>query len=289
MSKREILQVPLSKIDQIVNSRVTYDDAEMAELMTSMRHRGLLGPIGLRKGKDGRYEVSFGNRRFIAAQKLGWETIDAVLSSAKDENELLIENAVENMQRADVAFAEQGRTFYVLTKKGLTPGQIAARVGISEKKVKQILHVYDLIPEDMRAKIVTGVPGQRLKGGQIPSSTASMVIDIAARSKLPEGQRRQLLKLAGKDGMTGLHIRRLGTLLRSGLSLEQASKAMEATKIITIQVAIPFSKIKKLEDDYGIEIHNIIFNTLKREKWLGIIHSIVTAPKKEKEKKASAG
>lgn len=274
VKKREILQLRLDQIDQVVNSRVTYDKEDLAELMSSMRARDLLSPIGVRKTKGGRYEIVFGNRRLRAAQKLDWKRIDAVLADAETDEDVLIVNAVENMQRKDVPFAEQGRTFASLISKGLKDTEIAAKIGIPVKRVKRILKLYNEIPKSMRPDIITGTPGMRNKDGNVPSSTATLVIDISSKFKLNDERKKQLLKYAGQDGVTSSHVRRLGGLMRHGYTLSQAQKAMESVRVISLTVAIPTAKIEKLEDEYGIPIHDIIYNALKQERWLGVVQAV---------------
>jgi ParB/RepB/Spo0J family partition protein len=66
----EYKEIELQKIFQKENSRSQYRNEDLQELMASMSQDGLLHPIGVAKNGD-KFEVLFGNRRYMAAKKLG--------------------------------------------------------------------------------------------------------------------------------------------------------------------------------------------------------------------------
>lgn len=269
---RKIFQLKIADIKQLENARITYTKTEMAELMVSMKQRGLLSPIGVRELKNGKWEVVFGNRRLMAAKKLGWEFIECMEVSDVESNEdMLIVNAVENMQREDVPFSEQGRIFHSLEKSGLSPHEIAARIGIDARKVKNVLRVYNELPKSMRPMVSQGRAGMQIKGGKVPSTTAGVAMSIGARLKLPKAQVNQLIELGARDGFTGQHMRNLAALVRQGYSYEKAKKLVEKTRVITVSVAIKEEKIAELEKKFKMTIHELIYEALKAEDWLGVI------------------
>lgn len=270
---REIHSVPIDKIDQVENSRITYTAEDLSELMVSMRFRGLLSPIGIQRHKGDRYEVVFGNRRLTAARKLGWTHIDAVIVTTKDREEMLIVNAVENMQRVDVPFAEQGRIFFALEKKGLSRKEIAARIGISHAKVESVMNTYRKIPEKFRPLIARGQPGLRVRGGKVPATTASLAVSLTSRYKLKKNDVEKVMTYAQKDGVTGTHIHRIAGLVKAGETLDSAIKKVNQTRIVTVSFAIPIEKAASLEKEHGDTIHNIIYDTVRRERWLGVVHA----------------
>lgn len=270
--ERRILSVPIEKIDQVENARITYGSEDLSELMVSMRFRGLLSPIGVQPHKGDRFEVVFGNRRLTAARKLGWTHIDAVLATTKDRQEMLIVNAVENMQRVDVPFAEQGRIFFALEKQGLSRKEIAARIGISHAKVTSIMNTYGKIPERFRPLVAKGQPGARIRGGKLPATTASLAVGLSSRYKLKKNDLEKVMTYAQKDGVTGVHIHRIAGLVKAGESLSSAIKMVDKTRIVTVALAIPAEKIKSLESEHKQPIHDIIYSTLRKERWLGVVH-----------------
>src|SRR5918992_2754260 len=90
--------------------RKVFDEARLAELAESMAANGLAVPILLRPTPNGRFVIVHGERRWRAAQRLGWETIPA------DVRELSAEEApwlslVENVQRANLSPIEEGEAY----------------------------------------------------------------------------------------------------------------------------------------------------------------------------------
>jgi ParB family chromosome partitioning protein len=90
--------------------RNVFDEATLAELAASMAANGLVVPILLRPAADGRYIIVHGERRWRAAQRLGWDTIPAeVRELAPDEAHWL--SLVENVQRADLSPVVEARAY----------------------------------------------------------------------------------------------------------------------------------------------------------------------------------
>jgi ParB family chromosome partitioning protein len=75
-----------------------FDESALSELAESMRRSGLLQPIVARAGENGEYDVVVGERRWRAAQQLGWTEIAAVVRDV-DDRTLLTLALVENLQR----------------------------------------------------------------------------------------------------------------------------------------------------------------------------------------------
>ena len=103
-------RIALSLIDEpAMPVRISMDDRKMDELCQSMSDIGLLQPIGL-KHLDGRYEIEFGHRRFIAAQRLKWREIPALVFTAKELQDGAAMLA-ENVEREDITAAEEAVLF----------------------------------------------------------------------------------------------------------------------------------------------------------------------------------
>ncbi len=94
------MQIALEDIK--VKRRVRQKPEELEPLMDSMRRYGLLNPITV----NSKYVLIAGQRRFEAAKKLGWHTINAVILESTDRiSELEIE-IEENTQRSNFTDAE---------------------------------------------------------------------------------------------------------------------------------------------------------------------------------------
>ena len=65
------------------------DDADMAELMESIRTHGVLSPLLVRPAKPGTYEVISGHRRLHACKKLGIETVPTLICTMEREDAII--------------------------------------------------------------------------------------------------------------------------------------------------------------------------------------------------------
>lgn len=112
--------IPLDAIDthKLIRDRALAADLELAELVESIRDIGLLNPIRVEPGRDGRYELIQGWRRLTAYRKLleetgdsdAWGRIPAGIAARGDALEQLYRRMVdENMVRKDISFAEMAQ------------------------------------------------------------------------------------------------------------------------------------------------------------------------------------
>jgi len=120
----ELKQIALADIDEPpLAARVAMDDGKLQELMQSLTSIGLMQPIGV-KPRDARYEIEFGHRRFVAATKLGWHHIAALVYSEGEITEGAAMLA-ENIHREELSAAEEAILFaesqekYKLDEAGL--------------------------------------------------------------------------------------------------------------------------------------------------------------------------
>src|SRR5437868_5326598 len=101
------LRIPVKEIHPNPRQpRKIFDDAELASLIASIRRRGLLQPIRVRRDDEGGgYQLIAGERRWRAFEALGEKTIPALVVEA-DDQAMLIDAVVENAQRQDLKIGE---------------------------------------------------------------------------------------------------------------------------------------------------------------------------------------
>src|ERR1043165_7563349 len=104
----KIINIAIDKIHQNENSRAILDHNDLSDLMLSLKKNGLLQPVGVMKTNLG-YEAVFGNRRILAARKLGWAEVPAVVLDIDSDIDRDILNLLENQQRVAVTLKEEGR------------------------------------------------------------------------------------------------------------------------------------------------------------------------------------
>ena len=83
--------------------RKNFDDENLSDLTNSIKERGVIQPIIVRKlnSDDSKYEIIAGERRWLAARKAGLHDIPIVLTDADDLKSLEFA-IVENVQRHDL-------------------------------------------------------------------------------------------------------------------------------------------------------------------------------------------
>lgn len=103
----KIHDVPLSEIDDFPDHPFyVRNDEDMDQLVESIKDRGIITPVMLRKKDDGRYEMISGHRRKRACELAGLETIRAdVRELTRDEAILLMVDS--NLQRSTIMPSEK--------------------------------------------------------------------------------------------------------------------------------------------------------------------------------------
>jgi ParB family chromosome partitioning protein len=112
--------------------------------VTSIREYGVLSPVGCRRTEDGIVTVRIGQRRVLAAREVGLATVPAYIVEGDDSTvDRLLEQFVENEQRAALTEPERAAFFQQLAFEGLTVPQIAKRTSVPKKVVEAGIKVAD--------------------------------------------------------------------------------------------------------------------------------------------------
>ncbi|MGH9752717.1 MAG: ParB/RepB/Spo0J family partition protein [Blastocatellia bacterium] len=193
----EMMEVDIDLIDpNPAQPRGRFNEDKLDELAQSIRANGLVQPLLLRRGSNGRYQIVAGERRWRAAQRAGMHRINAVVRSIPD-SKLLELALIENIQREELNPIEEALAYQKLKHNlGLTDDEIAQQVGKDRSSINNYLRLLKL-PEDV----------QRM----LEDNLISM------------GHARALLGLDTKD-----HIRRLANeVAEKKLSVRQTEQAVK--------------------------------------------------------------
>ena len=170
--------------------RRTFDEAELADLESSLRANGLLQPITVRPAATGKgFELIAGERRLRAAGRLGWTDIPALVRNL-DDKALLTLALVENLQRSDLDPLEEAEGYQRLINEfDLTQQQVADVVGKDRSTVANMLRLLSL-----------------------PASVRRLVQDAKislghARALLALGDERAMVDMARRIVAEGLTVR----------------------------------------------------------------------------------
>jgi ParB family chromosome partitioning protein len=125
-------------------------------LEASLKTSGLLQPVTVRQALRGDgYELIAGERRFRAAQRLGWTEIQAIVKDV-DDRQLLSLAMVENLQRADLNPIEEAEGYQqLITDFSLTQQEVADIVGKDRSTVANTLRLLAL-PASVRRLVWDG-------------------------------------------------------------------------------------------------------------------------------------
>lgn len=126
--------------------RVEFPQEHLRELIESIRERGIIQPLIVRK-VDGKYELIAGERRWRAARELGLKEVPAIVREASDR-EVLELALIENLQREGLNPIEEATGYARLSRDfGLTQEDIARRVGKNRSSVANAIRLLDLASE----------------------------------------------------------------------------------------------------------------------------------------------
>lgn len=123
--------------------RKTISREALEELANSIRAQGLIQPIIVRKMQEN-YEIIAGERRFRAAQLIGWERIPAIVRQLSDQVVIAI-SLIENIQRQDLNPIEEAQAMQrLLNEFQMTHQQVAEAVGKSRSAITNLLRLLNL-------------------------------------------------------------------------------------------------------------------------------------------------
>ena len=127
--------------------RRDFDKKSLEELSLSIKNKGVITPITLRKsGKD--YEIVAGERRWRAAKKAKLKSIPAYIIDIKNNSEMMQVALIENIQREDLNAIEEAEGYAILNSKyGLSHDEIANTIGKKRTTISNALRLLKLPPE----------------------------------------------------------------------------------------------------------------------------------------------
>lgn len=174
----------IDRPDDIARLEINKD--ELRELADSIRDRSLMQPIGVTPRGD-RFMIVFGDRRYLAHELLGLEDIMCIIQE-RDETQVVIDRAVENIQRVNLTPFEEGHIYHGLMEKGgLSIDAISGMVGKSAGVIQRRLDILRM-PESFQ---------KALHGGLINVTIAEELW------KCPDkGKREYFLELAIDHGIS---------------------------------------------------------------------------------------
>lgn len=183
-----------------------FDEAKIEELAASIRAKGVIQPILVRKDGN-RYRIIAGERRWRATQRAGLKNIPVLVKEVTERQafELAL---IENIQREDLNPVEEAEAYRrLIDEYQLTQDACAERVGKDRSSVANSLRLLKL-PDDVKESLADGV----LNMGH-------------ARALLGLGDEAAIKKAAREVVAKKLSVRQTEQLVRSNRDEPSASKA----------------------------------------------------------------
>lgn len=148
MSKNDIVMMEIDAIivDESFNSRVQYDGTgedggTIESLARDIKRKGLLQPPVVREDLDGKVHLVAGFRRLRALRINGEKLTPVTHLGRMGEQEALIANITENVQRLTLKPAELAIGLHRLSESGMSGAAIASQVGLSKPHVNNLIRI----------------------------------------------------------------------------------------------------------------------------------------------------
>lgn len=186
--EKEFTYLPLTKIKQgKYQPRQNFDAKEMQELTQSIKEKGFIQPVVVRKTGNDSFEVVAGGRRFEAAKLLGLNEIPALIKNI-DDKDTLVFAIVENLQRKELNPMEEAEAFKRLIDEfQYTLEDVARQVAKDKTTVVNSLRLLKLPLEIQEA----------VRKGIINKSQARTILGTDQRE-----EQEQLFHQILKEGLT---------------------------------------------------------------------------------------
>ncbi len=140
-------------IEEIIPSRYQprkgFDDGKLTELANSIKEKGIIEPLIVRKGDKG-YELIVGERRWRAAQRAGMKEVPVIVRDATTAEAMELA-LIENLQREDLNPLDEAEAYKKLMEEfHYTQEELAKRIGRDRATVANAVRLLKL-PQEVKA------------------------------------------------------------------------------------------------------------------------------------------
>jgi ParB family transcriptional regulator, chromosome partitioning protein len=149
-------QIPIERISPNPDQpRKRFEDHDLDDLTASIKEKGVIQPLIVRKVGEDQYEIVAGERRWRAAQRAQLHALPVVVREFSDV-EVLEVAIIENIQRADLNPVEEAAGYRQLMDRfGHTQEKMAEALGKSRSHIANLLRLLNL-PEQVLEMVRSG-------------------------------------------------------------------------------------------------------------------------------------
>lgn len=219
--EKKLVELEIDKIKpNPFQPRDSLNPEKLSELASSIKEKGLIQPIVVKKSSTG-YELIAGDRRLKAARSVGLKLIPALVKENLSKAGMLELTLIENVQREDLNPIEVARGYQRLVNElGVSQNDISSRVGKERSTIANTLRLLSL-----------------------PESIQQLIL----KDELSEGHARAILAAGGAD----LQILLAKRIVKEGLSVREAEalvypKLKRKERRRRLRVLVP--RLEQVED-----------------------------------------
>ena len=180
--------------------RKLFDENNLEDLANSIKERGMIQPIIVRKSNDdkSKYEIIAGERRWLAAQRAGLHEVPVVIAIADDLKSLEFA-IVENVQRHDLNPLEEAQGYKRLIDEfSYDQEKVAKFIGKSRSYITNSLRLLTL-PDEVIQLIET----QKISAGHakvlVGLENANFLANKIIEKQLSVRQAEKFIKIFKSD------------------------------------------------------------------------------------------
>ncbi|MHB1318285.1 MAG: ParB/RepB/Spo0J family partition protein [Anaerolineae bacterium] len=184
---------------------VRSDPGNLAGLAETIREHGILQPLGV-SSEGQAYRVVYGNRRRDAAIVVGLDRVPCVIVQAREPQDVMVQQILENLQRLDLNDLDKAQAFEQMLRhlvaNGVSQGesldQMARTLGLSARQIQRYLRLLQLSPQVR----------QRVASGAIGVTHAQHLMDIS-----PDERQEAVAALVIEESLSAAELARLSASL----------------------------------------------------------------------------
>ena len=176
--------------------RKIFDEENLNDLTNSIKERGILQPIIVRKSEDekSKFEIIAGERRWLAAQRAGLHNVPVVVTEADDLKSLEF-SIVENVQRHDLNPLEEAQGYKRLIDEFFYDQEKVSKfIGKSRSYITNSLRLLTLPSE-----VIKLIEAQKLTAGHakilVGLENANFIANKIIEKKLSVRQAENFVKI----------------------------------------------------------------------------------------------
>ncbi len=247
----KIVDVPICSIIANPNQpRKVFDTNELTKLAKSISQDGIIQPLTIRKNEAG-FELVSGERRLRAAKMAGFKHVPCVLVDISDKRSAVIA-LIENIQRADLNFFEEGKAISALIMKyGMTQEDTAIRLGMAQSTIANKLRILKLTPEEQDIIMANGLSERHARAllkVTNEDERKQVLLKIIRDSLNVDATEKYIISLSSKEKIRQSYQKRSVILKDIKLFFNTVDKAVEVIKLAGVD-----AKVKKNKQDGFIE------------------------------------